>query len=74
MTTSSGRIPTVGRLEECVAALLGKEAALDCPSGTMTNQIGVHVGTGRGDEVLLHEPPTSSTSRRARRPSSQASR
>src|SRR5215210_6085300 len=50
-----GEDPTVNRLEEYVAALLGKEAALYCPSGTMTNQIGVHVGTGRGDEVLLHE-------------------
>ena len=47
--------PTVNWLEEYVAALLGKEAAIYCPSGTMTNQIGVYVGTGRGDEVLLHE-------------------
>jgi len=50
-----GEDPTVNRLEEYVADLLGKEAALYCPSGTMTNQIGVYVGTGRGDEVLLHE-------------------
>ena len=50
-----GEDPTVNRLEEYVADLLGKEAALYAPSGTMTNQIGVHVGTGRGDEVLLHE-------------------
>jgi threonine aldolase len=50
-----GEDPTVNQLEEYVAALLGKEAALYCPSGTMTNQIGVYVGTGRGDEVLLHE-------------------
>ncbi len=50
-----GEDPTVNRLEEHVAALLGKEAAIYCPSGTMTNQIGVYVGTGRGDEVLLHE-------------------
>jgi threonine aldolase len=50
-----GEDPTVNRLEEYVAALLGKEAAIYCPSGTMTNQIGVYVGTGRGDEVLLHE-------------------
>jgi threonine aldolase len=38
-----------------VANLLGKEAALYAPSGTMTNQIGVSVNTARGDEVLLHE-------------------
>ncbi|HZA47196.1 MAG TPA: low-specificity L-threonine aldolase [Rubrobacter sp.] len=50
-----GEDPTVNRLEEYVAELLGKEAALYAPSGTMTNQIGVHVSTGRGDEVLLHE-------------------
>jgi threonine aldolase len=50
-----GEDPTVNRLEEFVAGLLGKEAALYAPSGTMTNQIGVHVGTARGDEVLIHE-------------------
>ena len=50
-----GEDPTINRLEEYVAELLGKEAALYAPSGTMTNQIGVFVNTGRGDEVLLHE-------------------
>lgn len=50
-----GEDPTVERLEEYVADLLGKEAALYAPSGTMTNQIGVHVNTNRGEEVLLHE-------------------
>ncbi len=50
-----GEDPTVNRLEEHVAGLLGKEAALYAPSGTMTNQIGVFVNTGRGDEALLHE-------------------
>ncbi len=50
-----GEDPTVNRLEEFVAGLLGKEAAIYAPSGTMTNQIGVFVGAGRGDEVLLHE-------------------
>ena len=49
-----GEDPTVNRLEEYVAERLGKEAALYCPSGTMTNQIGVYVATWRGDEVLLH--------------------
>ena len=50
-----GEDPTINRLEEHVAAILGKEAAVYCPSGTMTNQIGIFVGTGRGDEVILHE-------------------
>src|ERR687895_2111593 len=50
-----GEAPTVNRLEEYVADLLGKEAALYAPSGTMCNQIGVFVNTNRGDEALLHE-------------------
>ena len=50
-----GEDPTVNRLEEYVAALLGKEAAIYAPSGTMTNQIGLFINTQRGDEVLLHE-------------------
>jgi len=35
-----GEDPTVNRLEEYVAELLGKEAALYAPSGTMTNRSG----------------------------------
>ena len=50
-----GEDPTVNRLEEHVADLLGKEAALYCPSGTMCNQISVFVQTRRGEEVLLHQ-------------------
>jgi threonine aldolase len=50
-----GEDPTVNRLEEYVADLLGKEAALYAPSGTMTNQVGVQVNTNRAEEVLLHE-------------------
>ena len=50
-----GEDPTVNRLEEFVAELLGKEAAVYAPSGTMTNQIGLHVATNTGDEVYLHE-------------------
>jgi threonine aldolase len=50
-----GEDPTVNRLEAYVAELLGKEAALYAPSGTMCNQIGVFVNTNPGDEVLLHE-------------------
>src|SRR5262245_25577474 len=47
-----GEDPTVRRLEERVADLLGKEAALFVPSGTMSNQIGVRVHTQPGDELL----------------------
>ncbi|MEJ7840224.1 MAG: low-specificity L-threonine aldolase [Rubrobacter sp.] len=50
-----GEDPTVNRLEEYVADLLGKEAAMYAPSGTMTNQIGVHVNTNRAEEVLIHD-------------------
>src|SRR2546427_8887142 len=44
--------PTVNRLQERVAALLGKEAALFVPSGTMSNQICLRVHTQPGDELL----------------------
>ena len=50
-----GEDPTVNRLEEHVADLLGKEAAVYAPSGTMCNQIAVFVNTDRGEEVLLHD-------------------
>lgn len=49
-----GDDPTVNRLQEYAAGLLGKEAALFCPSGTMTNQVALHALTQRGDEVFLH--------------------
>jgi threonine aldolase len=48
-----GEDPSVNRLQERVAALLGKEAALFVPSGTMANQICLHVLTEPGDEVIL---------------------
>src|SRR5438128_12646614 len=44
--------PTVNRLQERVAALLGKEAALYVPSGTMSNQIAIKTQTVPGDELL----------------------
>jgi threonine aldolase len=46
--------PTVIRLEEKTAELLGKEAALFVPSGTMGNQIGVRVHCQPGDEFLCN--------------------
>jgi len=45
--------PTVLRLEEKTAAILGKEAAVLMPSGTMTNQVGLRTHTQPGDEVIL---------------------
>ncbi len=44
--------PTVIALEEKASKLFGKEKALFCPSGTMTNQIAIKVHTQPGDEVL----------------------
>ena len=50
-----GEDPTVNALQERVAALLGKEAALFLPSGTMANQIGLKLLTRPGDEVVVGE-------------------
>jgi threonine aldolase len=47
--------PTVNRLQDTVAELLGKEAALFLPSGTMCNQVAFAVHCRPGDEILLHE-------------------
>src|SRR5260370_6163899 len=44
--------PTINRLEERVAQLLGQESALFVPSGTMSNQICVRAHTQPGDELL----------------------
>ena len=44
--------PTVHQLQDRVADLLGKEAALFVPSGTMSNQVCVRVHTQPGDEIL----------------------
>lgn len=50
-----GEDPTVRALEEEVASLLGKEAALFVPSGTMGNQVAIGLHTRPGDEVLVGE-------------------
>jgi threonine aldolase len=47
-----GDDPTVIALEERIASLLGKEAALFVPSGTMANQIAIALHTRPGDELL----------------------
>jgi threonine aldolase len=44
--------PTVQQLQERIADLLGKEAAIFMPSGTMTNQVAVRIHCQRGDEFL----------------------
>ncbi len=47
-----GDDPTVNKLQEKVADLLGKERALFVPSGTMANQIAIKIHTVPGDEVF----------------------
>jgi threonine aldolase len=44
--------PTINKLEEVAAQMFGMEAALFCPSGTMTNQIAIKAHTRPGDEVI----------------------
>ena len=50
-----GDDPTVIALEEKAANLFGHEAALFCPSGTMTNQIAIKVHTNSPGEVVCDE-------------------
>ena len=47
------RTPRCARLQERIAALLGKEAAVFVPSGTMANQIGLKLLTRPGDDVVV---------------------
>ncbi|MEZ4989517.1 MAG: GntG family PLP-dependent aldolase [Saprospiraceae bacterium] len=47
-----GEDPTVNRLEARMASMFRKEAAVFCPSGTMTNQIAIRVHTQPLDEVI----------------------
>lgn len=47
-----GEDPSVNKLESLTAAMFGYEAAVFCPSGTMTNQIAIKAHTQPGDEVI----------------------
>ncbi len=50
-----GEDPTVNRLQEKVAELLGKEAALWTPSGVMANQIAIGSLVGQGQEIVVEK-------------------
>ncbi|THU34800.1 low-specificity L-threonine aldolase [Niastella caeni] len=50
-----GEDPTVNTLEAMAAELFGMEAALYCPTGTMSNQIAIKVHTQPGDEVICDQ-------------------
>jgi threonine aldolase len=47
-----GEDPSINELEKLAANMFGMEAALFCPSGTMTNQIAIKCHTQPGDEVI----------------------
>ncbi|MGB5005686.1 MAG: GntG family PLP-dependent aldolase [Ferruginibacter sp.] len=47
-----GEDPSVNKLEAMAASMFGMEAALFCPSGTMTNQVAIKCHTQPGDEVI----------------------
>ncbi len=47
-----GEDPTINKLETMVASIFEMEAALFCPSGTMTNQIAIKCHTQPGDEII----------------------
>jgi threonine aldolase len=48
-----GEDPTINRLQDRIALLLGKEAALWLPTGTMANQVALRVLTRPGDDVIV---------------------
>lgn len=50
-----GEDPSINELEQMAAEMFGKQAALFCPSGTMTNQIAIKCHTQPGDEVICDE-------------------
>lgn len=50
-----GDDPTVNALQDKIAVMFGMEAALFCPSGTMTNQIAINVHTHPGDEIICEK-------------------
>ncbi len=48
-----GEDPTANALQEKIAQLLGQEAAIFVPSGTMANQLSIKAHTQAGDEVII---------------------
>ena len=46
---------TVNALQQYAANMFGTEAALFCPSGTMTNQIAIKIHTQAGEEIICHD-------------------
>jgi threonine aldolase len=50
-----GEDPSVNALEQKLANMFGKDAAIFCPSGTMTNQIAINIHVRPGDEVICDQ-------------------
>ncbi|HEX2631044.1 MAG TPA: GntG family PLP-dependent aldolase, partial [Chitinophagaceae bacterium] len=50
-----GEDTSINELEKLAASMFGMEAAIFCPSGTMTNQIAIKCHTQPGDEVICDE-------------------
>jgi len=50
-----GEDPSINELENLCASMFGMEAAIFCPSGTMTNQIAIKCHTQPGDELICDE-------------------
>jgi threonine aldolase len=50
-----GEDPSINELETLAASMFGMESAIFCPSGTMTNQIGIKCHTQPGDEIICDE-------------------
>ncbi|HYK47589.1 MAG TPA: beta-eliminating lyase-related protein, partial [Parafilimonas sp.] len=50
-----GEDPTINELETKVASMFQMEAAIFCPSGTMTNQIAIKCHTQPGDEIICEK-------------------
>ncbi|HWA33365.1 MAG TPA: beta-eliminating lyase-related protein, partial [Cyclobacteriaceae bacterium] len=50
-----GEDPSVTALEHKLAEMLGMDAGVFCPSGTMTNQIGIRVHTEPYDEIICYK-------------------
>lgn len=52
---SYGEDPTVNELQHLISKITGKDAAIFVPSGTLANQIAIHLFSKRGDTVLLNK-------------------
>ena len=50
-----GEDPTVNQLQDKIASILGKDAGLFMPSGTMANQVAIKTHIQPGDEIIIDQ-------------------